>query len=665
MADLSGTNTTPTAPQSQPQDPQTQTSADSTQGVVQQPSIPAGAPGGVNPSAQPPVPAGTQLNPSAIIPGQAEPKSSILQSVFQTIAGGKKTSWVQTPDGPKQQTENLAPGTISRNILAAALTGLAGGYGVQGGPGAGKARAISAGFNAETENLDKQKQLKQQQAQTQFKNQQEADELTLRKAADHRDQLRSMELMQEHEIGMRREQQQLDAGQFDLVARGADRQLAQAARWDLLKEAGVTPLLQNGKPIPEFKTEQEASDFANKNANLVIQPGKYNTTIEYNPDTLSWSVMQKPITWDTPQYLGMKIDPKTRLPLKDKDGNYEPDGTFKDVNGKSVAPASMMTQRDFFNSQVANTKAQGESALTKENIAEIRARTMALRIANKKDLDETQAGKEWNAAGGDVNAVDAKGNFIVSPTSRIYIEKKIAADAATESKNLETFTKQISALDPKDPEYAGLKDDIDNTRSVLRQLQVNQKLLTSKPDLAGSISKDLRDQFTSDNGTYDEKAAQAAADKIQAPSAVKQQIRQKLSSEVPNLPPAKLEQIAQGVIAKYPPDQQVAFINSAPGLSKSDKTTLLSRINSPAAKSAVAANDLSSVSPDSTLVKGPNGSREIPNEAVAEFLKNHADYTEVGKGTKSDNSEQTGSNVSGTGVPGSIGGQPGAATPAP
>src|SRR5260370_2082439 len=87
--------------------------------------------GGTQP--RPPLPKGTQLNtdPNAI-PGTVEPHHGILMSAFQDLAGGKKTSYRQTENGPVPVKENLKPGELSQCILAAALTAMSSGLQARG-----------------------------------------------------------------------------------------------------------------------------------------------------------------------------------------------------------------------------------------------------------------------------------------------------------------------------------------------------------------------------------------------------------------------------------------------------------------------------------------------------------------------------------------------------
>ncbi len=145
--------------------------------------------GGTQPP--PAAPAGTQPNidPNAA-PGTVEPHHGMLASIFQDLAGGKKTIWRQTENGPVPVKENLQPGEMARGILAAALTGLAAGYKYRG-PNA-PAKAFSAGAEGEDTRRETQAAQAKTQAQDEFRNKNVADEMTLRKMQNARDQQRSI-----------------------------------------------------------------------------------------------------------------------------------------------------------------------------------------------------------------------------------------------------------------------------------------------------------------------------------------------------------------------------------------------------------------------------------------------------------------------------------------
>ena len=128
----------------------------------------------VQPQSQPqPSPAGGQASPQPQ-PGTdaaAQQHQSALGEIFQTLAGGKKKVWQQTDKGPVATYEDLKPGEMARGILAAALSGLAGGYDpARRGKGPAMAAAFSGGFKANEERVEKQEAGKAEEAQKQFQN---------------------------------------------------------------------------------------------------------------------------------------------------------------------------------------------------------------------------------------------------------------------------------------------------------------------------------------------------------------------------------------------------------------------------------------------------------------------------------------------------------------
>src|SRR5260370_11078431 len=138
----------------------------------------------------------------------------MLASIFQDLAGGKRTEYRQNESGPVTVKVNLRPGEMAQSILSAALVGLSGGLKTHGGPGGNKGNAFAAGFEAEEAQKEKQETGKKQQAQTEFQNQNVASEMVLRKAANARDQQRSIDAAQEHVLHMDEARQQLEQGKF-------------------------------------------------------------------------------------------------------------------------------------------------------------------------------------------------------------------------------------------------------------------------------------------------------------------------------------------------------------------------------------------------------------------------------------------------------------------
>lgn len=143
---------------------------------------------------------------------------------------------------------------MAQSILSAALVGLAGGFKTRGGPGGNKGQAFAADLESEEAAKTKTEEDKKQAAEQQFKNQQAADEMTLRKAANARDQQRSIDLTQEHVMHMDEARQALEQGKIDFAQRTFEFEQRQADRMNLLSPLGANP-----NPGPSLS--QSARDF--------------------------------------------------------------------------------------------------------------------------------------------------------------------------------------------------------------------------------------------------------------------------------------------------------------------------------------------------------------------------------------------------------------------
>ncbi len=516
---------------------------------------------GLGGTSRPPIPAGSQINPDKnAAPGSVETKHGMLASIFQDLAGGQRTNFRQTPDGPVPVRENLSGHDIARGILAAALTGLAAGYKTRGGPGGNKGQAFSAGFEAEEAARTKQETDKKQQAQQQFQNKNVADEMTLRRAANARDQQRSIDEAQSHAMHMDEARQNLEQGKFEFAQRTTEFEQRQADRMNLLRTLGATPLTYpDGKPVEEFNSPEEAGAWANKNSALAIQSGKYNTVFEVDPVTNRYVIMQKPKSWDDPQWLGVKVDPKTNLPIKDKDGQMIADGSFKNTNGKAEVPAGQMTPHQLYESQVRLIDLRNKE-LSREEALE---RLKNMKRERAKDEQQMRADDEWNRANGNPDAIDPKtGNFILSPSSRTILGPRFIKEAAMETVTINSAQKEldnmgqpgVNATAEEKQDYENRKQELQQHRDLRRQLTINMNLLARTPNVADVTANNIRKQFTTDAGVYDEKSALDSVEKLTAPSAVKQEIRQKLSAEPPNRPPDQMEN-AFKELAKFPKEQ--------------------------------------------------------------------------------------------------------------
>jgi len=264
-----------------------------------------------------------------------------------------------------------------------------------------------------------------------------------------------------------------------------------------------------------------------------------------------------------------------------------------------------------------------------------------------KDEQQSRADEEYNRAQGNPDAIDDKtGNFILSPSSRTILQQRFIKEAAMESTLLNATQKEMDKIGNPGPnatpeekkQYDDMDTSVKQARQVLSQLQINMGLLARTPNVADVTANNVRQQFTNDAGVYDEKAALASVDKMSAPSAVKQQVRQKLSSDLPNRPPEQLEAVLKSkAFSDMSKEQQIHQINTAP-LSKSDKQMLLQKINS---GGVVASKELSNIEPENTLIFTPSGGRQIiPNDSVDSFVKKYPGSTVVGQGTKTPTPEE-------------------------
>lgn len=633
MADELKDSGNPVAPQTQAAPPQAPD--------LGQASVPGDAsapPVGDQPKG-PAIPVGSQINTDKnAAPGSVEPHLGVLGSIFQDLAGGQKTTWRQTDDGPVPVKENLKPGDMARSILAAALTGLAAGYKTRGGPGHNAGQAFAAGFEGEQARRDKEANDQKQQAQTTFQNKNVADEMTLRKMQNARDQQHSIETSQEHAMHMHQAEQDLAQGKTDFAERTINFENQQADRMNLLVQLGAKPLsYPDGKPVEEFNSPAEAAEWANQHATLGIDPGKYMNVFEVDPVTNRYVIMQKPKGWDDPTWLGVKVDPKTNQPVKDKDGNMIPDGSFKDSNGKVVAPASQMSPKQMYDSQTRLLDLQSK-VLSREEALE---RLKNMKRERIKDEQQQSADDQFNRANGNPDAIDEKsGNFIVSPSSRTILQQRFIKEAAMQATVLSATQKELDRVGVPGPgateiekqQYADMNQQAVEARNNLHQLQVNMGLLSRTPNVADVTAANLRTQYTKPDGTFDEDGALKAADKITAPAAVKAQMRARLSSEPPPRPAQQITTVAKQ-IAALPPDQQEATIAKQP-LNKADMATLRAQVKGGAQSPTETNAALSKIDPDNTLFHGPNGDQIIPNGAADQFAQTHKTYTRIGVGTQ-------------------------------
>ncbi len=335
----------------------------------------------------------------------------------------------------------------------------------------------------------------------------------------------------------------------------------------------------------------------------------------------------------------MKKDPKTNLPIKDKDGQFIPDGTFKNSSGKVEVPAGQMTPHQLYDSQTRLLDMRNKE-LSREEALE---RLKNMKRERAKDEQQSRADEEFNRAQGNPDAIDDKtGNFILSPSSRTILAQRFIKEAAMEKTVVDSVEKEMDKIGQPGPnateeekqQYKAREEEVKQARGVLNQLQVNFGQLSRTPNVADVTANNVRKQFTNDAGVYDETAALASVEKMTAPSAVKQQLRQKLSAEPPNRPPDQMEN-AFKELAKFPKERQLEIINAQP-ISKADKQTLIQRVND------AEKNSLAEVSPSLTVIRTADGQlTSIINRGANDYVANNPGSKIVGQGTKGGASSAT------------------------
>jgi len=214
----------------------------------------------------------------------------------------------------------------------------------------------------------------------------------------------------------------------------------------------------------------------------------------------------------------VKVDPKTNLPIKDKDGQMIPDGNFKGTNGKVEVPAGQMTPHQLYDSQTRLLDLQSK-ILSREEALE---RLKNMKRERIKDQQQSKADDEFNRAAGNPDAIDDKtGNFILSPSSRTILQQRFIKEAAMEGTLINAAQKEMDrigqpgagATDEEKQQYAEMAQQVKQGHDNLRQLQINMGLLARTPNVADITANNIRHQFTNDAGVFNEQAALASAER--------------------------------------------------------------------------------------------------------------------------------------------------------
>lgn len=453
-----------------------------------------------------------------------------LGKVFQTLAGGARTEYSVDPQ-TGQMTETkvpLKPGEMFRGILAGALTGLAAGA-TEHGPHAGM-EALGAGYVGRSEQLQQQDTLKRQEAQQEFQNEGEAQTRTLQLHADYRAQQASIRDAQTHQMQMKLWQAQLSNDNFQNAQNVLAAHEKQVAQWNADAALGLTPLAVNGQPLPEFNSPDDAWAYLQQNPGLIKSAiGNGQTRLRLDPQTMQYAIMVKPPDSSDLKWYGAKMDPNNPgKPLRDKAGGVIPDGSLKDSSGKPFAARTTLDkalayQERYLQSQLAGSEIAKNYADALDQKADARSRTTALTQSKQLGV----AWDQYNAAisKGGVDAVDSKGQPILSPASRRILANSIDLEIAKESSQIEAARKDLSnnMLTPEEQAQAQQAVDV-LTQRRNNDLALSNSLKAPNPAYVENYIKGLNAKYGTDTG--------AKLDAIDADPNLSPENRQKIRETV-------------------------------------------------------------------------------------------------------------------------------------
>jgi hypothetical protein len=514
-----------------------------------------------------------------------------LGEIFQVLAGGKKKEWQQTDKGPVATYRDLRPGEMARGILAAAITGLAAGYDpANRGKGPAMSSAFGAGFKGEEERTEKQAAGAEKEAQEQFKNEQISAEAALRLHADARDQMRSIREATEAYQNSRMREVQIAIGQHNLDKDTRVEQEKRTQEWQEHLNGDIQVINPaTGKPV-DFVDETAASDFAHNNPGLAIRPGKFDTQLVQDPTTGHWTIFRKPWDMDRKQYLGVVTD-ENGVPKKDAAGNMIIDTKrpYLGDDGKPILPAGPMSERDFRaqNEKTIEMRARVESE--KMTALERQERAQELRERRQASDSHKLAMDHYNAAGGDLNALDSHGQIIVTPSDALEIRTTLLKNHDDSKATWQTAQNELQNMGSQDPRRAEVQAISDLARQTMIQ---NESMITSllaPRDAVNLLTEKQRKAHGDAAGKIDLDAAEK--DMADIPKPLRDKVLDNLkktatSAAATSTLPADLEKAA-GAIAHLPKDQQLQAIQSATSLDDNQKKTLTNYFNSSAASGKV------------------------------------------------------------------------------
>ena len=432
----------------------------------------------------------TQEQPTAAAPTQAAPVGApapaaapsrmqqieqgskhVLGEIFQTLAGGKKAVWTQTPNGPVKTYEDLKPGEMARGILAAAITGLASGYDpANRGKGPAMSSAFAGGVKGEQERQEKQATTAKNEAQEQFVNKNAADELLMKKQRFATEQQASMQ-------DYAKTTQMMDQSATRAKQEGIVFDQQQRSYFDAQDAKYTGELAKGGKPIDDpknpgqpltFWDKQTAQQYANEHGKELVAPGEFDTKIMLRPDG-AFVVMKTPLAEkEKRSWRFAEMDPKNPTQPKMKDGKVVPSGQ-KDQSG-NVIPPTIMSGEDYGN-KVTELDAHAKSSASAQDLLSQAAERRAIAA---KDAQYTAAQNQFTKSGNDPNAVDiSNGAPIVSDKNRGMLVNQ----------RMTMYKAQEAAWQKAQKEFADLSPD---QQTPEKRLQI---------EVAGQQTEELRKEW--------------------------------------------------------------------------------------------------------------------------------------------------------------------------
>lgn len=595
-------------------------------------SVPAvGAPAAA-PAAAAPAPQQTRMQ-------QIEQGSKhVLGEIFQTLAGGKKAVWTQTPNGPVKTYEDLKPGEMARGILAAAITGLASGYDpANRGRGPAMSSAFSAGFKGEEEAKDKKASAAQKEAQEQFINKNASDELLMKKQRFATEQQQSM-------LDYTKTQQMMDQSATRAKQEGIVFDQGQRAYFDGLDAKYTGEIAKGGKPIDDpknpgqplvFWDKQTLQQYANEHGKELVAPGEFDTKIMSRPDG-SYVIMKTPLAErEKRSWRFAQMDPKNPTQPLMKDGKVVPSGQ-KDQSGQVIAPA-IMSGEDYGN-KVTELDAHKKAAATAEDLY---SQAIERRAIAAKDAKYMAAQDQLGRANGDINAMDIEnGKSIVSDPNRGMMISRLTM----ETKDLEAAWRKADTefgnLPPSEqtPEKRDQIEEMKNQYNFAKSklAQASTAEITTADKMTASLLKKIKDpedaaKFFDQHAKEGKYAASLLPQEIDAVRknliAANQQKQQKQTEKTPatqDLGPSSSSKDFFG-------DDGGAKIKSAQDIMAKQ---LVSGASSDAVQASIKANSTFSVNDKKKLlsllptiipykVTQQGSTITVPVDQIADYLKNN------------------------------------------